>query len=59
LLLGETTFSCQHPPTLLRRKAQFIDVQSTATDRYNVWTEACRSGSTAKPIQTASRPEIQ
>jgi len=31
LLLGETTFSYQHPPTLLRRKAQFIDAQSTAT----------------------------
>jgi hypothetical protein len=25
LLLEETTFSYQHPPTLLRRKAQFID----------------------------------
>jgi hypothetical protein len=33
LLLGETTFSYQHPPTLLRRKTQFIDAQSTATVR--------------------------
>jgi hypothetical protein len=57
--LGETTFSCQHPPTLLRRKAQFIDAQSTATVRCSLWAEACRSGSTAKPIPTASRPEIQ
>src|SRR5229473_1799025 len=57
--LGETTFSYQHPPTLLRRKAQFIDARSTATVRYSLWAEACRSGSTASPIPTASRPEIQ
>jgi hypothetical protein len=59
LLLGETTFSWQHPPTLLRRKAQFIDARSTATVRYSLWAEACRSGPTASPIPTASRPEIQ
>jgi len=31
LLLGGTTFSYQHPPTLLRRKAQSIDARSPAT----------------------------
>ena len=59
LLLAETTFSCQHPPTNLRRKAQFIDARSTATVRCSLWAEACRSGSTASSIPTASRPEIQ
>jgi hypothetical protein len=36
LLLGETTFSCQHPPTLFRRKAQFTDGQLTATFHYSL-----------------------
>src|ERR1700685_1418502 len=59
LLLGETTFSCRHPQTLLRRKARFIGARLTARVRYSLWAEACRSGSTAKPIQTASRLEIR
>ena len=59
LLLGGTTFSYQHPPTLLRRKAQFNDARSPATVRYSLCAEACRSGSTASPIPTASRPGIQ
>lgn len=59
LLLGATTCSWQHPPTRLRRRAQFIDVRSTATVRCSLWAEGCRSGSTASPIPTASRPGIQ
>jgi hypothetical protein len=56
---GETTFSCPHPPTPLRRKAQSIDARSTATVRCNPWVGACRSGPTAVPIPTASRLEIR
>src|ERR1700733_5783311 len=59
LLLEETTFSCRQPPTLLRSRAQFIDARLTAAVRWSLWAEACRNGSKAKPIPTASRLEIQ
>lgn len=56
---GTDDISCRHPPARLRRKAQFIDARSTATVRCSFWATACRSGSTASSIPTASRPEIQ
>src|ERR1700677_4005853 len=59
LLLGETTFSWRHPQTLLRRKVRFTGARLTATVRCSLWAEACRSASTAKRMQTASRLEIR
>jgi hypothetical protein len=43
----------------LRRKVQFIGARSTATARCSLWAAAYRRGSTASPIPTASRLEIQ
>ncbi len=59
LLLGETTFSCRHRSIRSRRRARSTGARSTATVRCSRWMGACRGGPTAKPIPTASRPEIQ